>query len=608
MHAPPTPTRRAALALALLGLGACPSGGPQTTVRLVDGRPQETRYVSAAAYEHYVQAQVALGRGRLQAAVGELREALILDPDSPHLHTELATVLTQLGKLRDAHAELRKALQSRADYPDALVLQGQLFRLENRPGDAERSFRRCIRANPGHSPAYLQLATLLEKAAEDRDRARAEESARQAAEVLRQMVRRVKGEELLEGHRRLALLCLRQVDYSCAARHFEESLQGEPNLDTLLKLAHVYRAVGRFPVVIRLLREAFDRSGGNHQVAAALLDLLHHHGTRQQTLDMLGVLETAAEEVPARTRQVAELALGIGEHARALELVERQLRVADTTGLRITRGVALWRVGRVQEGQAALEALQSGAAGAAAARRLGQLLGERGQHAKAVEILRQALTRHGHDVQLVLDLSRALYHDGRGPASVQVVRTALLGHPDDRMLRFGLAAALERTGAWREALKQIEEMLRRRPNDAPALNFLGYTLADRGQQLKRAEHAIRRALFLQPGEGYIIDSLGWLCFRRGERGRAATLLEMAVRLAPDEAEILAHLAEVQVTLRHISRAVQLMRQAVAASDDPRLTAKLSQRLRELERGGAPGPAHPEPPHGARTGARDTDGR
>ena len=606
MHAPPTPNRQALLALALLGLGACPSGGPQTTVRLVDGRPQETRYVSAAAYEHYVQAQVALGRGRLQAAMDEFREALILDPDSPHLHTELATVLTQLGKLRDAHAELGEALRSRADYPDALVLQGQLFRLEHRPDDAERSFRRCVRANPGHAPAYLQLATLLEKAAEGPDRARAEASARQAAEVLRQMIQRVKGEVRLEGHRRLALLCLRQVDYSCAAKHFEEALHGEPDLDTLLKLAHVYRAVGRFPVAIRLLREAFDRSGGNHQVAAALLDLLHHQGTRQQAVDLLGVLETAAEEVPERTRQVAELALGVGEHAWALNLVERQLRVGDTTGLQITRGVALWRAGRVQEGQAALEGLLDGPAGAAAARRLSLLLGERGQHARAVAILRQALTRHGHDVQLVLDLSRALYHQGKGPASVQVVRTALLGHPDDRMLRFGLAAALERTGAWREALGQIEKMLERHPNDGPALNFLGYTLADRGQQLERAEHAIRRALFLHPGEGYIMDSLGWLCFRRGERGRAATLLEMAVRLAPDEAEIIAHLAEVQVTLRRVPRAVQLMRQAVAASDDPRLTARLTRRLRELERGVAPG--RPKTPHGARTGARDTDNR
>src|SRR5437016_1803713 len=61
-----------------------------------------TRYVSALAYRHYVAALLAKGRDQLPLAVAELREALLFDPESAHLHALLADSLFRLGRTAEA--------------------------------------------------------------------------------------------------------------------------------------------------------------------------------------------------------------------------------------------------------------------------------------------------------------------------------------------------------------------------------------------------------------------------------------------------------------------------------------------------------------------------
>jgi Tfp pilus assembly protein PilF len=60
------------------------------------------RYVSARAYRHYLDALLAKGADDYATAAAELREALLYDPESPHLHTQLAEVLLKQGRVADA--------------------------------------------------------------------------------------------------------------------------------------------------------------------------------------------------------------------------------------------------------------------------------------------------------------------------------------------------------------------------------------------------------------------------------------------------------------------------------------------------------------------------
>src|SRR5260370_17710448 len=110
---------------------------------------------------------------------------------------------------------------------------------------------------------------------------------------------------------------------------------------------------------------------------------------------------------------------------------------------------------------------------------------------------------------------------------------ALRKTPKDETLRFALGSAYERQGESAKAIAQMQQVLSQNPENASAMNFIGYTLAERGQHLDRAENLIRRALELQPESGAFLDSLGWVYFRRGQYSQAIGTLESAVEHDPD---------------------------------------------------------------------------
>ena len=103
---------------------------------------------------------------------------------------------------------------------------------------------------------------------------------------------------------------------------------------------------------------------------------------------------------------------------------------------------------------------------------------------------------------------------------------------------------LERLGRWEEAVVEFEYVLKHNPDDADALNYLGYTWVDKGVNLNRAFDMIRKAVELEPKSGAIIDSLGWAHYKLGQYSEARLKLEDAVERSPNSATIIDHLGDV----------------------------------------------------------------
>ena len=102
----------------------------------------------------------------------------------------------------------------------------------------------------------------------------------------------------------------------------------------------------------------------------------------------------------------------------------------------------------------------------------------------------------------------------------------------------------ERTKQWDLAVADFQRVLRYNPDDADALNYLGYTWVDRGENLNEAFDMIRKAVELDPQSGAIVDSLGWAHYKLGQYHKAKINLEDAVELSPSSATIIDHLGDV----------------------------------------------------------------
>jgi tetratricopeptide (TPR) repeat protein len=131
---------------------------------------------------------------------------------------------------------------------------------------------------------------------------------------------------------------------------------------------------------------------------------------------------------------------------------------------------------------------------------------------------------------------------GRTTEAIALLQLALERFPDHPGVRYQIALIQEKAGMERESVRNLENLLKERPEDASLLNALGYSLADHNQKLPRAEALIRKALQVSPDNPAFLDSLGWVRFRRGDVPGALPHLERAYRIFPD-AEIASHWGE-----------------------------------------------------------------
>ncbi len=181
--------------------------------------------------------------------------------------------------------------------------------------------------------------------------------------------------------------------------------------------------------------------------------------------------------------------------------------------------------------------------------------------------------------QLLLAETQLLRDAGRENEAFDLVEAALAKAPEDHELLYESSMLAERLGRLQLMETRLRKLIALRPDHAHAYNALGYSLADRGLRLDEAEQMIARALELSPNDPFILDSMGWVRFRRGAIDDALAHLQRAYALRPDP-EIAAHLGEVLWALKRHDDAGRVWDEALQAHPDNTALKSTVQRLRK----------------------------
>jgi tetratricopeptide (TPR) repeat protein len=196
--------------------------------------------------------------------------------------------------------------------------------------------------------------------------------------------------------------------------------------------------------------------------------------------------------------------------------------------------------------------------------RLAQILLQQGKGDEARELLHNTRgSTAAERTQLVLAESQILREAGRHGDAYVVLESALKAQPDNPELLYETALTAERIGKPEILETHLKHLLSIKPDNAHAMNALGYSWADRSIRLTEARDLIAKALSLTPDDPFIMDSLGWVLYRQGKLPEALKTLEQAYRIRPDP-EIAAHLGEVLWTLNRKDDARRILQEAAKA--------------------------------------------
>lgn len=175
-------------------------------------------------------------------------------------------------------------------------------------------------------------------------------------------------------------------------------------------------------------------------------------------------------------------------------------------------------------------------------RRIAALLVAR-DYERAVRLAAEAQGQHADDPRFPRLRARALFAAGDLDEALAVLEPTARAFPRDAATQLELADLYDEAGRGADAERLLRQLIEREPQNAQVLNHLGYMLAERGRQLDEAVRLVERALLVDPGNPYYLDSLGWAHFRRGDLDQAEKYLTPAAAQLPRNAEVQSHLGD-----------------------------------------------------------------
>jgi tetratricopeptide (TPR) repeat protein len=434
-----------------------------------------------------------------QAAMAADRWAL-LDPENVAAHESAAAAMLNVGDYLGAEYQIMQILDLMDDSTEAWLLVSALLARTADPLRADATLE-AVLAQREHASSGDVFYARSQLAVQSRNLQKAFELARQAVEQDPERI------EFLTWAGRIALN-LKLPD--TALEYIERAWSLDPD-DHDLALAYadllaragdtdaaraVMQEIEQTPDVM-LSRILFELSSGERAAAVALFERFAEEPLGDST-EKAYYLARAAEALDYPERAI-ELYGQVDTGERALEATIRKAELTAQLGDVETARSELAQL-RAQGGELAVE--ESWLAEA-------RILRERGERQQAFRVLDGAV--------------------GQLPHSIPILYTRAL-----------LAAEL----GWVDiAERDLRAVLAEQPENAAALNALGYTLADQTERYEEAEALIRQAYILQPHESSIIDSMGLIAYRRGRLAEAEDFLRRAWKLDRNP-EIAAHLGEV----------------------------------------------------------------
>ncbi|MBI2788323.1 MAG: tetratricopeptide repeat protein [Elusimicrobia bacterium] len=453
---------------------------------------------SAGAQQEYLRGTLLERRGAYAEALEAYEKALALDPGSAFLAGEAADLALELEDWSRAERWARRRLElAPTDGKSAMIL-ARVFWSRGQEDEAVKEFEAALKLDAASIDAIMALTELI--APKDPKRARAmlerflAANPEHAAKVLHE----------------LAKLDAQESRYAAAVEKLRRAIsldEGESD-PVRLTLGQVFEISHDTAAAVAEYRKVMTSIPDDYELWAHVAELEAARGDAAAArAEFLSLKEKRPDDASAAA-WLASDAERAGDFAKAAGYLKDSSALKDDPTLHLRLGYYQLQSGGVRE---------------------------------AMRTLKEARKRWPKDDRIAYYL--ALGHDdlGERAEAAALLREVLALKPDDRDARWQLATILEKMDKMAEAEPEFRALIASKPDDAPALNYLGYALADRGLKLTEAEGLIRGALALEPGNAAYRDSLGWALFKQGRSTEAVVELQASARAIADDESLWDHL-------------------------------------------------------------------
>jgi len=564
----------AAMVALTLGAGGCATTRPaaEMPLPLSNAAPLDPAIEKRAELVYEVLAGEITGKlGNLEQATEHYLQAAKLS-DDPQIAARTAKIALYAKNYDLAFEAVKRWVELEPDNPEALRMAGLLYVEKGQPQKAADYLAKVIDAagKEAYESSFAHLNLLFGGEG-------ITPAALETLDILRKRY-----PDVVHAQQTYAEIAYRAHEYEKAQQGAEDALKIDPGF----RKAQIVRyrsmlALGEVAPALLGMKQLVDADPHDIELRHNYARMLVQAGRFDEAL---AEYERMLQERPDDMDLVYSAALLEIELGRKDKARKRLNRLTESTNHREEAfyylGVLAEEEGNVQEAVQWFSRIHSGEYYFQARSRIATLMAKNGQIEDArnyLESLRDKTDNESMKLQISL-LEGELIRDFEGPRQAYDFYTELLerypGNSDVLYARAMVAENIDRID-WLE--RDLKTVLEKDPDNATALNALGYTLADRTDRYDEAYRYIEKALKIRPDDPAIIDSMGWVEYRMGNLDAAAKYLEKAYSITPD-AEIAAHLVEVYARLGKKEKARKLLEKALKAAPDDKRLLKVKELL------------------------------
>ena len=466
-------------------------------------------------------------------ALEAYEKALICDPSASYIKEKLPILMLKMGDFETASAWLEKAIKEDPNNTTYLLFLANIFVQQEKIEEAVKLYEEILKVEPDNEPVNTRLGILYSHLGEYDT----------AEQIFRNLLARDPDSYFTTLS--LARLLNQKDEYTEATALYEKTLSLNWSKDLAFEIGYLYSSHKDYEQALRIYttitdNDKFEERGWLSRIQT-LLDL-----------NQLTEAETELQHVRQFSKQPEKIDLIISKvylqqekTEEAKTILQRLNNQPESYEARYMLALLAYRQEIYNESLQYLDQIPVSSDNFEEATYLKvKILQNQHKTDDAIGLLDMYLQDETSSSPLFYALLSSLYvNQQHKKLALSTLHKGISTFPKNYQLHFELGLLLEKNNRNQDAIVEMRKVLELQPDHADALNFIGYSLADKNIHLAEALGYILHAIELKPENGFIIDSLGWVYFRMGKFMEATNALKHAVSLQPNDPHIFDHLGD-----------------------------------------------------------------
>ncbi|MGZ3769242.1 MAG: tetratricopeptide repeat protein [Bdellovibrio sp.] len=536
-------------------------------------------YMRTQADYYFAMGEAYSLEGNSQKAIEAFKTTLIYDQNSSTVNMRLATEYLKTGMISESMVQAEEAVNKDPKNVESRLLLGGLYSSTKAYTKALEQYEKVMELQPANTEASLYIGALYSEQ-------------KQSEKAVKYFEALTKNKDYSSPHLPYYYIGRVRMEQSepkylkLAEEAFKKSLQLKPDFaDAVISLGVLYNKQKKDDKAVAAYREFQKKNSPNPRVAEVLAQIYIDRNEYDNAYEQLEVVESESDEPLNARMKMALILIEQKKYDVASEKLEAVLKEAPDSDK-----VRFYLAAVYEETQKSEKAVKeyrkipvTSSYYAESVVHAAYLLKNIGKLDEALEVASQGIKNRNDQPQIFAMYASLLDEKGNYAAAAKILEDGLKKFPENAQLRFYFGTINDRLGHKDVVVSEMQKVLELDPNHVQSMNYLAFTWAEMGARLPEAEKLARRALELEPKDGYVLDTLGWILYKQSKFSESIKFLEAAQANQANVSIIAEHLGDAYYKQSMVDKAKNMYKKAADLETDKKKAEEIRSKIFAIEK-------------------------